>query len=358
MNKILEVVNTTNLSVSEIAKFLEVDKQVIIDALIEAGYFMFKDNPNHRLPSAKRLFEAAQYFIEHTEALTPVAKKFKLRKSSLQEYLTKWYPEKPLHRLSYDDHVFDCIDTEEKAYWLGFLYADGYICADPLEGGSHYKMELTLAQADKEHLRKFALFMSYTGEISAKKINRNSKEFTAARIAINSKHLWNTLNNYGCTPRKSLTLQFPDKSIFKSKDLIRHFIRGYFDGDGSLGIYSVKESVSCYKHNKPQTSVAGTPEFLGMVYKIYSNSKKGSFYSTSKDTHNKTWILEFSCKEAFKFANYLYKDSTIFLDRKYLKYMEFCRIFEKSDILLQTNIGEGCDVNTEITTETKESVAS
>lgn len=45
-------------------------------------------------------------------------------------------------------------------------------------------------------------------------------------------HLWNTLNNYGCIPNKSLTLKFPDESIFKSKDLIRHFIRGYFDGDG------------------------------------------------------------------------------------------------------------------------------
>ena len=63
-------------------------------------------------------------------------------------------------------------------------------------------------------------------------------------------------------------------------------------------------------------------------------------------------------KKAFDVTNYLYSNSNIYLDRKYDKYLSYCRIFEKSNILLQTNIGEGCDTNTEITTEIKKSVAS
>ena len=55
---------------------------------------------------------------------------------------------------------------------------------------------------------------------------------------------------------------------------------------------------------------------------------------------------------------YLYENATIYLDRKYEKYKEICRLYEESYRELEGNIGEGCDANTEITTETKESVAS
>ena len=57
---------------------------------------------------------------------------------------------------------------------------------------------------------------------------------------LNSPHLVETLISYGCTPRKSLTLKFPDFNIFKSQSLINHFIRGYFDGDGSVFISNEK----------------------------------------------------------------------------------------------------------------------
>lgn len=60
------------------------------------------------------------------------------------------------------------------------------------------------------------------------------KEYS--RIQISSKTLTADLLKLGCTPRKSLTLKFPNDGIFKSNDLIRHFIRGYFDGDGSVFI--------------------------------------------------------------------------------------------------------------------------
>ena len=57
-------------------------------------------------------------------------------------------------------------------------------------------------------------------------------------------------------------------------------------------------------------------------------------------------------------TKYLYNDSTIYLERKYNKYLEYCRLFEESNKLLQTNNGEDCDVNPVITGETKESPAS
>ena len=99
-------------------------------------------------------------------------------------------------------HYFDVIDTEDKAYWLGFLFADGAITKHDVS----YHIELSLQISDKEHVEKFAKALNKT------KVNNNSTY--RSRCAIGSKHMFETLEKYGCTCRKSLTLQFPDLSIF------------------------------------------------------------------------------------------------------------------------------------------------
>lgn len=71
-------------------------------------------------------------------------------------------------------------------------------------------------------------------------------------------HLHKTLKSYGCVPKKSLILKFPKESIFKSSDLIRHFIRGYWDGDGCL-TWADKE------HKVANISVLGTKSFLTSI---------------------------------------------------------------------------------------------
>ena len=111
-------------------------------------------------------------------------------------------------------YVFDSINTEEKAYWLGFLYADGCI----FKHGNSYKLQLALSSKDEDHVIKFTNF-----------IGRNTKCHTkgnVSRCSIQNSHLCNTLINYGCVPKKSCILQFPEKSIFQKEDLIYDFIRG------------------------------------------------------------------------------------------------------------------------------------
>lgn len=81
-------------------------------------------------------------------------------------------------------------------------------------------------------------------------------------------------------------------------------------------------------------------------------------------THkNNEKIYEVSCTHniASELLHYLYDNANIYLQRKYNRAVFLwngCRSLEKLSEFLQTNIGEGCDANTEITTETKESVAS
>ncbi|MGM9535052.1 MAG: hypothetical protein ACI3VR_07355, partial [Intestinibacter sp.] len=66
------------------------------------------------------------------------------------------------NRPKFNEHIFDVIDTEEKAYWLGFIFADGYIGSTPLEPNkkSVYNFELSLKLEDTSHLEKFKSFIS------------------------------------------------------------------------------------------------------------------------------------------------------------------------------------------------------
>jgi intein/homing endonuclease len=152
-----------------------------------------------------------------------------------------------------DENVFDSIDTEEKAYWLGFIYADGCI------GSSDNSLEISLKSSDSEHLEKFNSFIKGpSNKVKIGNVKCGDKICERCRWAIHNFHIHEVLNSYGCVPAKSLILEFPNESIFKNKSLIRHFIRGYWDGDGCLS-YCDK------KHLCPNASVLGTENFLSSM---------------------------------------------------------------------------------------------
>ena len=97
------------------------------------------------------------------------------------------------------------------------------------------------------------------------KTSCNNKEFKRCRWGVTNKHLHTNLSILGCTPRKSLILQFPKDSIFKEskqyskKELIRHFIRGYFDGDGCISFTYANKFHTKYS---PIALIVGTEKFL------------------------------------------------------------------------------------------------
>ena len=161
-----------------------------------------------------------------------------------------------------DETVFDCIDTEEKAYWLGFIYADGNISnAEHIKEVSNktvYRLEISLQSDDIDHLNKLKSFFKWDGVVKISKTNYARKD--RCRLYFNNKHIWKTLNSYGCTPNKSLTLKFPNIEIFNDCSLIRHFIRGYVDGDGCIS-YLQKN------HSRMTLSLLGTIDMLTNIQK-------------------------------------------------------------------------------------------
>ena len=208
------------------------------------------------------------------------------------------------NRSKFNEHIFDQIDSEEKAYWLGFIFADGYISSSPIRKGvkSVYQFELSLGIKDIEHLNKFKRFMDYEKDIIT--------DGNRCRFVVTNKYLWTLLNELGCTPNKSLSLTFPDIP----QNLVKHFIRGYFDGDGCISRHVHNTCVT------PHIELLGTKQMLEQIL-LYSNIS--AKYKHDKRHSEETWSLEWSKQEGIDFINYLYQDCSIYLDRKYELYQFF-----------------------------------
>lgn len=214
----------------------------------------------------------------------------------------------PNGKTSLNSNLFEVINTEEDAYWLGFLYADGCVM------GTN-KLELSLQALDKPHLEKFKDYLKWDGNLTFNKVSNSW------RVAIMDSVLVGNLIDRGCVNRKSLILNFPSESLVPLH-LQRHFIRGYFDGDGSIHLNYYKK----VKRYTGKCSVVGTEEFIKEMLKVLIENTKSSKYTFRKrisknpNHHTLYFIDSFASRNRFDFLDYLYKDSNIYLDRKYNNY--------------------------------------
>jgi hypothetical protein len=272
---------------------------------------------------------------EEQRSLTKLGNKYNIKRQTLSDRFKKWGYEivNQQNRCRINEKSFDNITTEEQYYWLGFMYADGNISSD----GN--RIEVRLSIKDLKHLEKFKKFLELSTEIRTGVCNGNG----FCHLSVRNKHMWNTLNGLGCSPQKSLTLKFPKSEFFKSAENVLHFLRGYVDGDGCLSTYynATKTSI------RTVINIVGTEQFLTSINKMFKN--KGYIRSKkSKKYDNKSYSLTFSDAPSRKLARLLYENATIYLDRKYEKYLEFCRLEEESSRRLSSKIGEGCDADTEV----------
>ena len=229
-----------------------------------------------------------------------MAKKLGVCRSSVQRALKKLNLSTPNHHnaLKFDNTVFDCIDSEEKAYWLGFLYADGNVSS------TINNVELSLSAIDTDHLEKYRRFLKNESPVRIGTVTCNGKIYSRCRLAVTNKHFKEQLISLGCIPNKSLILKFP-KGIFKYDDLKYHFIRGYVDGDGCI---------SFTKSGRLALEIIGTKEFLSSIKEIFPAFSK---LMRNKKWKNNTYFISCTCNKADKVITKLYKNSKIYLQRKY-----------------------------------------
>ena len=221
---------------------------------------------------------------------------------------------------NYNEKFFEQIDTEEKAYWLGFLYADGYI--EPIyrkEKIKAMRIELGLQKSDQVHLENFLLHIESNVPITQRIIKLNSKEYLSSRVRINNTKMCRDLIKLGCTTKKSLVLEFPNNNIVP-EHLLRHFIRGYFDGDGCVYFRENKRIDSRnhkeYDHKELMISFVGTKDFLNSLNNSLLKHNIKFKANNSSNCGKASEIRLTKRDELFTFYNYLYDGQTICLERK------------------------------------------
>lgn len=222
-------------------------------------------------------------------------------------------------KYSYDKDYFQDIDTEDKAYWLGFLYADGYVrYENKIETNkpSNYEFGIQLAIKDKNHLKKFNKSLNgnvEVVEIKQKSPFRENVFYDECKIRFYNKKMVEDLISLNVTPRKTYSKDFP----IVRNDLVRHFIRGFFDGDGCIMFHKKRKRYQC-------DFCSINKDFMEYLRKILFNNNIKSYICLEKEnelTTTQCYRLRIGGKENVKiFLDYIYKDSNIYLDRKYKRY--------------------------------------
>ena len=235
----------------------------------------------------------------------------------LNKYNIKRYNRTKLFSPQLDEHYFENIDNEEKAYFLGLIVSDGCIYSQNIRSSM---VVITLQGCDKYILEHFIKCIKSNKHITSD--GRGCFE-----IQILSDIMVNDLRKYGLFENKSLHTIFP-KNL--PKDLYCHFIRGLIDGDGSISFYNRQNR---YCHVKAIRFCQGNKKFVEDFIKFLHDNIGTKIISVYQEKEN-LWSCAYRANtDILLLINYLYKDATIYLTRK----KEKCDLIYKEIIKYKSN---------------------
>jgi hypothetical protein len=203
------------------------------------------------------------------------------------------------HKINED--YFDIIDTPEKAYVVGFLFADG--------GNLGSGVYMTLQTQDRGILEQIRSCLQSETPL------RELQNGKYCRLDIIGVQMAKRLGELGIEPRKTFKIRFPS---WLSPELHSHFIRGYFDGDGCLTVSSTR--------NKAAFSIVSNGPFCEDLQSLFKNIGINSQVMGLKcgydgqPTEAKR-LMVCGNKQVLKLMDWLYTNSTIHLERKHQKYL-------------------------------------
>lgn len=257
--------------------------------------------------SDKEIEKIVNLYVEQKLSISKIANIFKAGNKTIAKVLHSFNIVRKVGKnylYECNESFFEIIDSEVKAYWLGVMFADGNVSVSKCNTG-----QLFISSIDKDWLNKFKEHIGFTGNLLKETHKHYHKDIW--KLHITNDKLFHDLCKLGCVPRKSLTIQFP----ILEKSLMHHFIRGYFDGDGSVSIHR-------YLPGKDNTTLnssicSGSKKFLEeLIQHIPARHNVVKHY-------NRVYIVTYGVKDSYSLYNYMYHDSTIFLERKKIKFEKY-----------------------------------
>lgn len=207
----------------------------------------------------------------------------------------------------FNERYFENIDTPQKSYFLGLMYADGYV----IKSG---EVAISLMYSDREILKKLN---KEIGDVHSIKERRRKNSYNgydyeshSADLRMYSKAMKDDLDKQGIVERKTHSDIHPEVD----GELFQHFLRGYFDGDGCV-----------YKHTKQGYNMVhftcGSRVFLEYLMKSIEK-ETGIIGKIYAENDRKLRLMYYREADASILLEYIYRDSdNLRLERKYDKYL-------------------------------------
>lgn len=224
-----------------------------------------------------------------------------------------------VRKYQFDIHYFDVIDTPNKAYCLGLLFADG--C------NFDRSINLFLQAPDSHLLEDICQEIGYNGELEFRDRSKDREKGINCQdvygLRLHSAYMCDVLSNCGMVPNKSLILQFP---TCVPDHLISHFMRGYMDGDGHIGRTEKDNSVN----------FVGTLNFCESMNCVFEKQLGITFNIREAGNHNGI-TMECSARNKADrklFLDWIYQDAGLKLERKYQTYLsKYCNLYNTNNTL-------------------------
>jgi len=218
----------------------------------------------------------------------------------------------------FNEDYFEIIDNSDKAYWLGFIAADGAVCKSSKYNS--YRLSISVEEKDIEHLRKFLSSVGGNDIKIEKYINtigysNKEKPSKIVRVVLNSYKMCLDLEKYHIHQNKSYDIKFPNIS----QKYIPDYLRGVFDGDGS---YYCKFSEKENRYRLSFELVSMSKDFIEKIKDYFTTKEiKLNIYSRvlPKSGNTVYRLMSGSIKEITKLINLLYNNPTMYLSRKFNK---------------------------------------
>ena len=220
-----------------------------------------------------------------------------------------------------NDNYFDVIDSEDKAYWLGFIMADGYISCHKQ---ASKKLGISLSTQDINHLEKFKSYINFSGNIKTY-INTSGYKVGSqySRLIVSSDHLCNALEKLGIVEHKTKIAQFPKQLQLPFCKFKKDFIRGYIDGDGSIAITTTSKTPAF------KLGIVGTYDMLTNIraFFVHNGLHVPKNYYKRRPEHVVFQYDFGGNRQVYNALKLLYEDATVYLDRKYQRYQLLCKMY-------------------------------
>ena len=210
-------------------------------------------------------------------------------------------------KYTWDENFFDDLDSWEKMYFLGILYADGY--NDEKKG----VVALKLQEKDRDILNSLAKLLLKDGDVKLyeyKDLKTGKKDLS---LRISSRKLSNRLVELGCFQKKSFLLQFP-LNLIKNK-FFNAFVLGYFDGDGCVNISLIRN-----KWKVLTVTFIGSKDFSIGLYEFLKTLDINAHIAKMRGCYR---VYFSSQEDCCKICDFMYDDAKMCLKRKQQKFLDY-----------------------------------